>query len=357
MNNMKDEKLQSSIEEIKKIKMTSDEKNSMLTSILNSDMSLKKSLQSPWMNYSFISRVYKSKFVYYGAVVCLIVLIGGREVVFASETSLPGNALYPIKVNIIEPIGSVFKFSTEAKAEYESSLATKRLVEAEALASEDKLDASKEKELNNLLSKHTRALDKNLNKLKEDKSSDDKVDDIVVNFQAGMNAHASVLDVIDTNENTTDDNEKISNNARSSGSKIRGSINSKDENKQEKYKKRKEIVKHLIDSTAKDLEDTNVDTSKVRQTIINDTHKTLDKAKKLLDDTNKENKDFNSNDDYSALLDSESSAKEANIFLKAGLKLKERNNRKIESFQKDNSEDSKKESKDSSLESGIKLDL
>lgn len=354
---MKDEKLQSSIEEIKKIKMTSDEKNSMLASILNSVTPPKKYLQSPWMNYSFISRVYKSKFVYYGVAICLIVLIGGREVVFASETSLPGNALYPIKVNIIEPIGSVFKFSTEAKADYESSLATKRLIEAEALAAEGKLDVPKEKELNKLLSKHTKALDKNLNELRKNKSSDDKIDDIVVNFQAGMNAHASVLDVIDTNEKTTDDNEKISSNARLSGNKIRYSLNSKDENKPEKYKKRKDTVKNLIDSTSKDLEDTNADISPVRQVIINDTQKTLDRAKKLLDNTDNEDKNYSSNDNYSVLLDSESSAKEANIFLKAGLKLKEKNNQKIKDSQKNRNEDLKDQDNEPNLKSEIKLDL
>lgn len=327
---MEDKKLQSSIEEIKKIKMTSDEKVSMLSNILSSAVPSHTSVESPWMKYVSLSKVYKSKFLYYGAVICLIVFIGGREVVFASEVSLPGTVLYPIKVKIIEPISSAFQFSTEAKAKYESSLATKRLIEAETLASQNKLDEPKQKEITTLLNDHTKELHKNLEMLRTEKVSDDVVDDIAVNFEAGMNAHARILDVInekDTVRVDSDMDNTIARNARENGTQIRTSFKGKESDTSEVYKKRKEIVKSLIDSTDKDLnEKARVTTSPLQQVIIDDTHKTLDKARQFLDQSATPNADSTHQEDaYSKLLDSESTVKEANIFLKASLNLKRGN--------------------------------
>ena len=63
--------------------------------------------------------------------------------------------------------------------------------------------------------------------------------------------------------------------------------------------------------------------SSVRQTIIDNTHKTLEEANQYLKEADEEDEKGESKKAYFKLLDSESSAKEAGIFLKSGLEFKE----------------------------------
>jgi len=69
---------------------------------------------------------------------------------------------------------------------------------------------------------------------------------------------------------------------------------------------------------------TSVDVSPDRQTIIDNTHKTLEEANRYLKEADEEDEKGDAKEAYFRLLDSESSAKEAGIFLKSGLKFKDR---------------------------------
>lgn len=320
MNNINDKKFNTGIEEIRKVQMTSLEKNQIRESILGVRSKSPKPIKSLWMISSWMSVSHTRRLFSYVAISCLILIIAGREVVFASEVSLPGDTLYPVKVSIIEPINSALKSSSVAKARYESSLATKRMEEAEKLARENKLDESKEKKINDLLEHHTKEIGIALTSVDEDTSSDD-VDDIVINFQAGMNAHARVLDIIDSRKSNSEiKNNKISEKARDNGVKVRSALK-REKNNTESYAKRKDKVQSLISSTSVNIESIDGRTSPVRESVITTTNTTLENAKKLLDDANREDQSEDSDRAYSSLLDSESSAKEADIFLNVGLKL------------------------------------
>ena len=192
---MKDKKLQNGVEEIRKITMTVDEKKQILDNILNSSFEIKGPIKSPWFNFSLISRLHKNQWAYF-VIIPLIFIITGGAAVFASQDSLPDSILYPIKVNIVEPIRGAFNFSQESKAKYEASLATERLVEAETLASSGKLDEINEKKISTLLEDHTKSLNKILNKIDKTKSANKEVDDIVNSFHSDMNEHAKNLDTI-----------------------------------------------------------------------------------------------------------------------------------------------------------------
>jgi hypothetical protein len=190
---MKDKKLQNGINEIKNIKMTSVEKKQILEYILNSSQKSNELIPSPWANI-FTFAIKKNRFIYY-MVIPLIVALTGGGVVFASEESLPDSILYPIKVNIVEPVRGALKFSRESRASYESGLATRRMVEAEALATKGKLDQKNEEQINTLLKKHNKKLNEALDKIDESESSE-QVDEIVADFQEKMNSHAKNLDSI-----------------------------------------------------------------------------------------------------------------------------------------------------------------
>lgn len=210
---MKNNKLQNGIEEIKKITMTADEKKQVFENILNSSPVMKKPIHSPWMTFSFISQINKKQLAYF-VIIPLIFILSGGGVVFASEESLPDSILYPIKVNIVEPVKGAFIFSPEAKAKYEIDLATERLVEVETLADQGKLDKIDDKKINNLLENHTKSLNRIIDKINKTESKD-KADKIVNDFKTKMNAHVRGLEIIKKdNQNQKQDQDQEKNNRK-----------------------------------------------------------------------------------------------------------------------------------------------
>ncbi|MEI6581191.1 MAG: DUF5667 domain-containing protein [bacterium] len=333
---MKDEQIKIGVEEIRNIKMTPKEKKLVLENVLTFPISITQPVRSP---FTFISIFQKHHFAFYSMASLLVIVLSSGGVAFASQESLPGNILYPIKVSIIEPINSALKFSTESKAKYESKLATERLIEAETLAYQGKLDAPKEKQINDLLAIHTTALDKSIKELKQNKS-DEVASSIATNFQVEMNAHAQVLDIINEQKNIgiasseyaigqQVENAQISTTARINADKIR--VSSNNNNKEDvaqtasEYAKKIESVKTMIDSTTSDLNQITT-TSPVKQKIIEDTRKTLDESKKFLNEAHEQNTNGDPKDAYSSVLKSENAAKEADIFFKTGIQLEDKNN-------------------------------
>ena len=60
-------------------------------------------------------------------------LVGG-SVSFAAEDTAPGDALYPVKIHMNEPVRSVLSFTPESRAQWELRLVERRLEEVEKLA-------------------------------------------------------------------------------------------------------------------------------------------------------------------------------------------------------------------------------
>jgi Domain of unknown function (DUF5667) len=95
---------------------------------------------------SFASFFYSFKMIPVAVFVLLLVLVlGGTS--FAAESALPGDFLYPVKVQVNEKIRTAFTVSPEAKTEWASEQAERRLAEAEALAAQNRLDASNQAKL------------------------------------------------------------------------------------------------------------------------------------------------------------------------------------------------------------------
>lgn len=328
---MKEKELQNGLEDIRKIRMTSEEKKHILQNVLSSHSVSKQPVLSPWTFFSFTSSFQKN-FVYYGVLPILFVFVISGGAVFASQSSLPGDIFYPIKVNLVEPIRVALISSPKEKVVFQASLATERLIEAETLAVNGKLDKSKEEQLNKILEKNTAVFNTAVSNLRNVDSSEN-VDNIVTSFQANMNAHAQVLDLINSDKNARKQNEdiKITKTARDNAGKIRDSFKNSNGNDQARYMKKKEQIQSLINTTTTQVLNQPVDnSSSVGQTIISDTSKTLDQAQQSLNDADNKNKNGDSKDAYSSLLDSETSAKQADIFFKSGLKFKGEDNKKQE---------------------------
>lgn len=105
--------------------------------------SMPTSSQSSFNMVGFVVGVLsRSRPVLAGAVVVVLVAGGGGVAALAAEQSVPGDALYAVKVQVNEPIASVFAGSGEAQARYHAKLAVRRVEEAEALAKRGELSVA-----------------------------------------------------------------------------------------------------------------------------------------------------------------------------------------------------------------------
>jgi hypothetical protein len=83
------------------------------------------------------------------ALVALVLMLGaaGGGVAYAAEGSLPGDALYSVKVALVEPVQTALIFSPSAKAGWQMTLAERRINEAATLANQGRLSTSTEASL------------------------------------------------------------------------------------------------------------------------------------------------------------------------------------------------------------------
>lgn len=103
--------------------LPTEEKTSMLTAIYSE---VGAPVASPLNGWSLLL----SRRV---AMACLIVLFVFSGGAYASAYSLPGDLLYPIKVDVLEPIALATRVTDEAKEQYRAKLVARRAQELEIL--------------------------------------------------------------------------------------------------------------------------------------------------------------------------------------------------------------------------------
>ncbi|HEX2792129.1 MAG TPA: DUF5667 domain-containing protein [Candidatus Paceibacterota bacterium] len=90
---------------------------------------------------SLFMRIISSQRSVYAFGLMLLVVAGGSGISFAAERTIPGDALYPIKVGVNETVAATFAADGEAKAVHSAKLAERRADEAIQLADSGRLDA------------------------------------------------------------------------------------------------------------------------------------------------------------------------------------------------------------------------
>jgi hypothetical protein len=118
-------------------------------------------------------------------------LVGGAGISYAAEHSLPGDALYPVKVGVNEKVKGFFAFSDEKQASFEATLVAERLEEAEKLHAEARLDASTQETLRVHFNNHKEAYETKLNSVKN--TNADAASKIDASFKSSLKAHATIL--------------------------------------------------------------------------------------------------------------------------------------------------------------------
>lgn len=126
-------------------------KNAMLSSIYS------ESMISNWSTPSLLSPYFSFfKQKTFVALAAVVLLISGTA--HASAQSLPGDPLYGIKVNVLEPIRLTFRLSDRSKNEYKISLLKKRVDELEQLKKGGKISEDAKQDSSKATHKNIKAL-------------------------------------------------------------------------------------------------------------------------------------------------------------------------------------------------------
>lgn len=126
------------------------------------------------------------------AVVAAIVLVVGGGTSFAAESSLPGDALYKVKVGVNEEVRAALAVSDEAKAHLAADLAERRLEEAAMLAARGRLSAETQAEIEARFKTHLDKFEKSANKLTA-KGRAKSAAELSSNLEASLKAHGQIL--------------------------------------------------------------------------------------------------------------------------------------------------------------------
>lgn len=191
-----DNKFKKGIEDLKKISLTDEEKNKMLH-----NLKLHVKFHQPVKNHYSFKNIFSSlpklaleKMSYVLASILILVLAGG-SVTYASEKSLPGDILYPVKINVVEPIREAMAVTPDQKAQVEAGLAEERLREAETLSVEGKLSTTTADNLNNNYKEHEKNFFRLANEIPGNKNPNN-IPNVQKEFENRINSHADILQKI-----------------------------------------------------------------------------------------------------------------------------------------------------------------
>ncbi|MDX1608334.1 MAG: hypothetical protein R3251_03940 [Candidatus Spechtbacterales bacterium] len=127
-------------------------------------------------------------------IIALLFSFGGGTSLAAND-ALPGDALYPVKVNINERVEGIFAFNEEAKAEFHLEKAELRLREAEELAEKNEANESNIIKVEYGLEKHIERLEKRADKF-EEKGNKAKAEELRARLEAMLEVHTEFLSAL-----------------------------------------------------------------------------------------------------------------------------------------------------------------
>ncbi len=119
-----------------------------------------------------------------------VLLTGGVTV--AAENSVPGNLLYPVKIEVNESVRGALTLTAQGKAQWEADQAIRRLEEAAELSAEQKLDAQAKVDLENAFVVHEKAAEDRIVALSED-GDNEAAAEVSADFEARLKANADIL--------------------------------------------------------------------------------------------------------------------------------------------------------------------
>jgi hypothetical protein len=131
------------------------------------------------------------------------VLILGGSLSAAAEKSLPGDTLYPVKLQVNEGVQEALTFSPQSSADLQMALAQKRLDEAEQLSAEGKLNSTVRGEVEANFHKHAQHVKDRVTALQA-QGDTQAAADLGSTFEASLSAHEQILAGLEQNDQNED---------------------------------------------------------------------------------------------------------------------------------------------------------
>lgn len=188
-------------------RLRQDEKNaieSRLLEFMNQHPVIKTEVERPGLWESFYSITMAPMKILFskpaGVVVALLVLTGAGTG-FAAQNSLPGDLLYPIKVNINEPLRASLSFSDESRAKFAIEQTQTRLEEAEKLSLDGRLNADLSAKINEKIDEHLNVAGKNMSTLGQRDGESGAKADLEDELSTALTVHAEIISKISTTNN------------------------------------------------------------------------------------------------------------------------------------------------------------
>ncbi|MEK7612240.1 MAG: DUF5667 domain-containing protein [Patescibacteria group bacterium] len=126
-------------------------------------------------------------------IILAITLLLGGGVSLGAQNSLPGDALYPVKVNINERIrGALTLTSDEARANYQVALVARRLVEAEQVAQDGDINDTVLSRIEANFQRHADNVEERIKQL-EAKENFEAAADVNARFENAVRVHEDIL--------------------------------------------------------------------------------------------------------------------------------------------------------------------
>ncbi len=129
------------------------------------------------------------------ATVMGVFVVTASGISYAAESTVPGDLLYPVKVNVNEQVQGFFQFDSKSKAQWEIDRMNRRLEEVETLTNEGKLDVKIKNDFKQKLDVNTKAVVNHIKELKAE-GKEEEAAEIESTFDTVFQIHnEAALDV------------------------------------------------------------------------------------------------------------------------------------------------------------------
>jgi hypothetical protein len=155
-------------------------------------------VKSPFWSFQFVRSYH-----YVPAIAILLLFVTGGTGYFA-QGSLPGDALYPMKINVNEKMETFLAVTPKAAAEVDAIQANRRLTEAETLAVQGKLTPEQNTEIKNSFSAKVTSLNTNFQRMQEKGDSKDALE-VLNNFDMSVQGKIASLSEAGATSTTASD--------------------------------------------------------------------------------------------------------------------------------------------------------
>ncbi len=180
---------------IKRVKLSSEEKErgrSALRAFIATNP-VREGVFSRLISQKRQRSIVERLFIHPMPIALIIALILGGGVTFAAEQSLPGEALYPVKINVNEQVRSLLAVSDDAEARLQANLAERRLEEAEKLAVDGRLNDDVLAKIESNFDGHAARVATRIEAMKNTPNDNANAVAVGSRFEASLRAHEEIL--------------------------------------------------------------------------------------------------------------------------------------------------------------------